>query len=116
MGAGEVGSYVAARLSRERHNVAVVDVNANRLRQLGAELDVLTVEGSGTHPSVLTDAGLDNCELVVAVTSKDEVNLVASLLAKQHGVDKTIVRIESEELRRPGLGRVAPGLPGRPRH
>ncbi|MCY4665197.1 MAG: NAD-binding protein, partial [Acidimicrobiaceae bacterium] len=99
VGAGEVGSYVAARLSHERHNVAVVDTSADRLRQLSAELDVLTVEGSGTHPSILTDAGLDSCELVVAVTSKDEVNLVASLIAKQHGVDKTIVRIESEELR-----------------
>ena len=99
VGAGEVGSYVAARLSRERHNVAVVDIDADRLRQIGADLDVLTVEGSGTHPSVLSDAGLDSCELVVAVTSKDEVNLVASLIAKQRGVDKTIVRIEAEELR-----------------
>ena len=99
VGAGEVGSYVAARLSRERHNVAVVDIDADRLRQLGTELDVLTVEGSGTHPSVLSDAGLDRCELVVAVTSNDEVNLVASLIAKQRGVDKTIVRIEAEELR-----------------
>ena len=99
VGAGEVGSYVAARLSRERHNVSVVDIDADRLRQLAAELDVLTVVGSGTHPSVLSDAGIDNCELVVAVTSKDEVNLVASLVAKQRGVDKTIVRIEAEELR-----------------
>ncbi|MCE2512930.1 MAG: NAD-binding protein [Acidimicrobiia bacterium] len=99
VGAGEVGSYVAARLSRERHNVALVDIDADRLRQIGGELDVLTVEGSGTHPSVLSDAGLGRCELVVAVTSKDEVNLVTSLIAKQRGVDKTIVRIEAEELR-----------------
>ena len=99
VGAGEVGSYVAARLSRERHNVSVVDIDADRLRQLGSELDVLTVEGSGTHPSVLADAGLDDCELVVAVTSKDEVNLVASLIAKQRGVPATIVRIEAQELR-----------------
>ena len=99
VGAGEVGSYVAARLSHERHNVSVVDIDANRLRQVAADLDVLTVEGSGTHPSVLSDAGIDNCDLVVSVTSKDEVNLVASLIAKQHGVDRTIVRIESEELR-----------------
>ena len=99
VGAGEVGSYVAARLSRERHNVAVVDIDAQRLRELASELDVLTVEGSGTHPSVLSDAGLDGCELVVAVTSKDEVNLVASLVAKQRGVPRTIVRIEAAELR-----------------
>ncbi len=99
VGAGEVGSYVAARLSHERHNVSVVDISANRLRQLGADLDVLTVEGSGTHPSVLADAGVDKCDLVVAVTSNDEVNLVTSLIAKQRGVARTIVRIEAEELR-----------------
>ena len=102
VGAGEVGSYVAARLSWERHNVAVVDIDANRLRDLASKLDVLTVEGSGSHPSVLDDAGLDGCELVVAVTSKDEVNLVASLVAKQGGVPRTIVRIEAEELRSRG--------------
>ena len=99
VGAGEVGSYIAGRLSREGHNVSVVDIDAERLRQLGMELDVLTVEGSGTHPSVLADAGLSRCDLVVAVSSHDEVNLVASLLAKQRGVESTIVRIESEELR-----------------
>ena len=99
VGAGEVGTYVAGRLSREGHNVSVVDIDAHRLRRVSAELDVLTVEGSGTHPSVLSEAGLDNCKLVVAVTSKDEVNLVASLVAKQRGVPSTIVRIEAEELR-----------------
>ena len=99
VGAGEVGTYVAGRLSREGHNVSVVDIDADRLRRVSAELDVLTVEGSGTHPSVLSEAGLDNCKLVVAVTSKDEVNLVASLVAKQRGVPSTIVRIEAEELR-----------------
>ncbi len=99
VGAGEVGSYVAARLSNERHNVSVVDTHAGRLRQLASEVDVLTVEGSGTHPSVLKDARLEGCDLVVAVTSNDEVNLVTSLIAKQCGVGKTIVRIEAEELR-----------------
>ena len=99
VGAGEVGSYVAERLSREGHHVSVVDIDAEQVRKVGAELDVLTVEGSGTHPSVLIEAGLDACELVVAVTSVDEVNLVASLIAKKTGVKSTIVRIEAAELR-----------------
>ena len=99
VGAGEVGSYVAGRLSREGHDVSVVDIDADRLRQVGAELDVLTVEGSGSHPSVLSDAGLNRSELVVAVSANDEVNLLASLIAKQRGVQSTIVRIESEKLR-----------------
>ena len=99
MGAGEVGSYVAGRLSREGHNVSVVDIDAERLRQLSADLDVLTVQGSGSHPSALIEAGLDRSSLLVAVTSNDEVNLVSSLVAKQGGVSRTIVRIEAVELR-----------------
>ena len=99
VGAGEVGSYVADRLSREGHDVALVDLDASRLRQLGDDLDVLTVIGSGTHPEALRRAGVEQTDLLVAVTSNDEVNLISSLLAKSIGVERTIVRIEASELR-----------------
>ena len=101
VGAGEVGSYVAERLSREGHDVAVVELDASRLRQLSDDLDVLTVEGSGTHPATLQRAGVEQAELLVAVTSNDEVNLISSLLAKSLGVPRTVVRIEAAELRGP---------------
>jgi trk system potassium uptake protein TrkA len=99
VGAGEVGSYVAERLSREGHDVAVVELDASRLRHLSNDLDVLTVEGSGTHPATLRRAGAEQAELLVAVTSNDEVNLISSLLAKSIGVPRTVVRIEAAELR-----------------
>ncbi|MEQ8841459.1 MAG: Trk system potassium transporter TrkA [Acidimicrobiales bacterium] len=99
VGAGEVGSYVAERLSREGHDVAVVELDALRLRALSDDLDVLTVQGSGTHPATLRRAGVEQAELLVAVTSNDEVNLISSLLAKSLGVERTIVRIEAPELR-----------------
>ncbi|MEZ5166903.1 MAG: 5-formyltetrahydrofolate cyclo-ligase [Acidimicrobiales bacterium] len=99
VGAGEVGSYVADRLSREGHDVAIIDPDVARLRQLADELDVLTIRGSGTHPSTLRRAGIDAADLLVAVTSNDEVNLISSLLAKSIGVSRTIVRIEAAELR-----------------
>ncbi len=98
VGAGEVGSYVADRLSREGHDVAVIDVDEARLQQVAQDLDVLTVAGSGTHPATLRQAGLERCDLVVAATSDDEVNLVTSMIAKQGGVESTIVRIEAPEL------------------
>ncbi|MDW3218339.1 MAG: Trk system potassium transporter TrkA [Acidimicrobiales bacterium] len=101
VGAGEVGSYVADRLSREGHDVAIVDMDVSRLRQLADDLDVLTVAGSGTHPQTLERAGVANAALLVAVTSDDEVNLISSLLAKSIGVERTIVRIEAAELRGP---------------
>jgi trk/ktr system potassium uptake protein len=99
VGAGEVGSYVADRLSREGHDVAIVDLDESRLRQLDDDLDVLTVRGSGTHPRILRRAGVEHTDLLVAVTSNDEVNLISSLLAKSIGVERTIVRIEAPELR-----------------
>ena len=99
VGAGEVGSYVADRLSREGHDVAIIDLDLARLGQLNEDLDVLTVAGSGTHPQTLERAGIATADLLVAVTSDDEVNLIASLLAKSIGVERSVVRIEAPELR-----------------
>ncbi|MGI9622325.1 MAG: Trk system potassium transporter TrkA [Acidimicrobiales bacterium] len=99
VGAGEVGSYVAELLTRHGNDVAVIETDRQRLRDIGDRLDVLVVQGSGTHPRVLSDAGLSRTDLFVAVTSNDEVNLISALLAKQAGVERTVVRIEAEELR-----------------
>jgi trk system potassium uptake protein TrkA len=99
VGAGEVGSYVAERLSKEGHDVAVVELDAQRLRAVEERIDVLAVQGSGTSPRVLEQAGLDKADLVVAVTSFDSVNLVAALVAKEAGVDQSVVRVEDTDLR-----------------
>ncbi len=99
VGAGEVGSYVAERLSREGHDIGVIDVDRAKLRALDDTVDVLTVEGSGTHPGVLRRAGIAEADLLVAVTANDEVNLISSMVAKSVGVRHSIVRIEAEELR-----------------
>lgn len=99
IGAGEVGSYVAELLARHGNDVAVVESDRQRIRDLEARLDVLVVHGSGTHPQTLELAGVEKAGLCVAVTSNDEVNLISTLLAKQAGVERTVVRIEAPELR-----------------
>ncbi len=99
VGAGEVGTYVADRLSREGHDVAIIDLNPERLRQIDDDLDVLVVEGSGTHPETLRKARVADADLVVSVTKDDAVNLLSSQLAKLLGVKRTVVRIEAPELR-----------------
>lgn len=99
VGAGEVGSYVADRLSREGHDVAIIDIDGAKLRAIDDALDVLTVCGSGTHPDVLRRAGVEHTELIVAVTANDEANLISSMIAKSIGVPRSIVRIEAAELR-----------------
>ena len=99
IGAGEVGWYLAQRLGAEYHDVVVVEQNEVVARALGDELDVQTVVGSGTHPSVLLAAGVDKADLVAGVTQDDEVNLISSALAKQLGAKKTVVRLQTDELR-----------------
>ncbi|HEV2070771.1 MAG TPA: NAD-binding protein, partial [Acidimicrobiales bacterium] len=102
VGAGEVGSYLAERLSREGHNVVVIDPDGRRLADVAERLDVLTLAGSGTQPSTLKEAGIARCDVFVAVTSTDEVNLVACFLAHQAGARRTIARLEERELRERG--------------
>jgi trk system potassium uptake protein TrkA len=77
LGAGQVGSSVAAALSSENNDITVVDTDVARLRELAEKLDIRTIEGHASLPSVLSHAGAEDADLVVAVTSSDEVNLVA---------------------------------------
>jgi len=99
IGAGEVGSYVAERLSREGHDVALVERDPGRQRTMEERLDALVIHGSGTDPETLATAGAARADLIVAVTSTDEVNIVAAMLAKSAGTRRSIVRIEERRLR-----------------
>lgn len=82
LGAGQVGSTVAESLVSEANDITVVDVDGARLRNLQDRLDLRTVVGSASHPSVLKDAGIEDCDLMIAVTQSDETNLVACRLAQ----------------------------------
>ena len=99
VGAGEVGTYIADRLSRQEHDIALIELDPERYRQIDAELDVLAINGSGTDSGVLKKAGIADTDLLVAATNKDEINLFSALLARQAGVGKTVVRVESRKLR-----------------
>lgn len=104
VGVGEVGSYVADRLSGEGHDVVVIDANRRRLQQIDETIDVMTVLGSGSSPRVLAEARVDKTDLLVALTDNDEVNLLACMQAKQMGGARTVARLQSKDLRtRSGL-------------
>ena len=92
IGAGEVGSELAAKLARENHDVTVIDKSPAALARL-EELDVLTIAGNGAGIEVLEEAGVQSADLVVAVTRVDEINIMACLLAKNSGARRTIARI-----------------------
>ena len=98
LGAGQVGSTVAESLVSEANDITVVDVDSVRLRNLQDRLDLRTVLGSAAHPSVLVDAGIDDADMVIAVTQSDETNLVACRLAQQlFNVPTRIARIRATD-------------------
>ena len=104
VGAGEVGVYITRLLTDPKHQlknmeVAVIDLNPERLDEIQTEVNANLILGSGSHPAVLLEAEIDRADLLVAVTSNDEVNLIASLYARNQGVSKTIVRIEAPEFK-----------------
>ena len=81
LGAGQVGSTVAENLASEANDITLVDQDAARLRVLQDHLDVRTVVGNASHPEILTRAGAEDADLILAVTSSDETNMVACQVA-----------------------------------
>ncbi|OEY66142.1 Trk system potassium transporter TrkA [Marinobacter sp. X15-166B] len=81
LGAGQVGGTLAENLANEANDITVIDSDGARLRELGDRLDIRTVEGSGSYPEVLRQAGAEDAEMLIAVTSSDETNMVACQVA-----------------------------------
>jgi trk system potassium uptake protein TrkA len=93
LGAGEVGFHLARLLSEAGHEVVVVEQDGARSERVADELDVAVVQGNCAHLPVLEQAEVAKAELLLAVSSSDEANLVASLLAKRLGASRTVVRV-----------------------
>ena len=98
LGAGQVGSSLAASLVSEDSDITVVDTDAAKLAALQDRYDLRTLLGHAAHPSVLREAGADDAELLVAVTLSDETNMVAcKLAATLFHVPRRIARIRSPD-------------------
>jgi trk system potassium uptake protein len=96
LGAGQVGATIVEAL-HEEHDVTVIDLERARLSALSYRFDVRTVEGNGATRKVLQNAGIDSCDLMIACTSRDEINLVAAMLVKRLSEAQTIVRTSNVE-------------------
>ncbi|MFQ9867941.1 MAG: NAD-binding protein [Bilophila wadsworthia] len=98
VGAGEVGFHIAQRLSEEQKQVVVIDQNPDKLRRIEDNMDVQTVLGSGSIPSVLKNAGAGDAAIFLAVTDSDETNIVACLFANTIAPKAMkLARIRTEE-------------------
>jgi trk system potassium uptake protein TrkA len=97
VGAGEFGRNLAATFRNDQHDVVVVDADTAICAQLRDKFDVMTVVGDGATLSALEEAGIDQADLLVAVTSSDAVNLWACRVAKHFRVARTICRLSSND-------------------
>jgi len=98
IGAGEVGFHIANHLALENKNVVVIDKNADALQRVSDNTDVQVINGSGSSPVILTEAGIKQAEILLAVTDSDETNLVACLVANiLSPATKKLARIRSAD-------------------
>ncbi|MFY9179413.1 MAG: Trk system potassium transporter TrkA [Venatoribacter sp.] len=81
LGAGQVGGTLAENLANEQNDITVIDTNAELLRDLQDRLDIRTIVGHGSYPNILREAGADDADMLIAVTSSDETNMVACQVA-----------------------------------
>lgn len=97
LGAGQVGMNLALSLEGENNDITLIDTHADRLRDIQEHLDLRTIIGHGAHPNVLYKAGIDDADMLVAVTDSDEVNMMACQIAHSlFQTPKKIARVRSQ--------------------
>jgi trk system potassium uptake protein len=101
IGAGDVGRHIAATLSGERHDVTVIDLDAERVEAMQGELDALVMTGNGASPKFLRSIEAQDADLLCAVTESDEANVIAALAAHQLGTKRTVARVRDDEYYEP---------------
>ncbi|MDB4088216.1 Trk system potassium transporter TrkA [Flavobacteriales bacterium] len=96
-GAGDVGYHLAKMLSSELQDIYVIDEDEDRLNYVQSHIDIFPILGDATSFDVLAEAQVKVCDLLIAVTSSEETNLLVSIMAKKYGAKKTIARVSNLE-------------------
>ncbi len=99
VGAGEVGSFLASKLSGEQHDVTVIEQNSKKVEELNNTIDALVIQGNGGSPSSLAQAGAENADIIIAVTDDENVNMLSCYLAKNMGTQKSFARVQDSSLK-----------------
>ena len=96
VGCGKVGSALAESLSKEDHDIIVIDIDGEVVNQITETADIIGVEGNGASLVVQQEAGIKEADILIATTVSDEVNLLCCLIARKSNADiKTIVRVRN---------------------
>ena len=97
VGCGRVGQTLAEKLNSDGNDVTVIDTSAEKVKTVADRCDVMGVIGNGATLAVQQEAGVDNADLLIAVTNSDELNLLCCMIAKKAGNCQTIARVKNPD-------------------
>ena len=95
IGAGEVGFQLAKLLSQEDYDITIIDPDKQKILRAEDNIDVNAIQGNGTNHTILSNAGIEDADVVVSVTGMDESNLIISKISKNLGCKKVIARLRN---------------------
>ena len=97
VGCGKVGETLAKELNWSGNNVTVIDQNGAKVKAVANKYDIMGVIGNGASRTVQKEAGIDEADLLIAVTGNDELNLLCCIVAKKAAGCRTIARLKNPE-------------------
>ena len=101
-GAGRVGYTIAKLLSEQEHSITVIDQSSEDIQKINDDLDVKSIVGKATYPSVLEKANAEDADMIIAVTRNDEINmLICQIAFSIFKIGKKIARIRSQDYLNP---------------
>ena len=103
VGCGRFGQNLAEKLNADGNQVTIVDMNAAKVEAVASRCDIMGVVGNGATQSIQREAGVENADLLIAVTGSDELNLLCAVIAKKEGKCQTIVRLQNPEYSKEAL-------------
>lgn len=103
VGCGTIGRTIVEHAVSEGHTIIIIDDNKNRVEKIIEKYDVMGVVGNGASIDIQEEAKVGNSDLLIAVTTNDEVNILACMVAKKLGVSSTIARVRNPEYRRQSI-------------
>ena len=97
-GAGDVGVHLAKLLADESHDIYLIDKNEERLKSISTQIDVFTIPVDAKSIGMIDQKLISTCDLLIAVTSSEETNMLISILGKKLGAKRTIARVNDVSL------------------
>ena len=97
VGCGKVGSTLIEQLSKEGHDITIIDKRADKIQNMANLYDVMGIVGNGASYSVQMEAGIESTDLIIAVTDSDELNLLCCTVAKRVGNCAAIARVRTPD-------------------